>query len=353
MSLDVVLVSPPLEYSAATLYTLNLAPALAARGTRALVVSPGGRFEPAFTERGIAVRKEPLLGRAVMDWLLLRRLTRDLAGEGARIVHGQSAMTAALASDLGRRLGVPTVLTVQRFYDPLTSPEIDWRGIRAVIALGENLRADVVNRRRAPREIVHAIQAGIAPGPEPRPPFSRPDAPPVIGTLGEVERAETQAQFVRTAKQILARAPDAQFLVVGEGAEPRALRSLVRELQLSASFTFTNVIDHRKVLPEMDVCIMPSIKEGAGHAILEAMAAARPVIATGAGGAYEVIQDEETGLLVEKDDPAFLAAAVLRLLFDRPLAQRFGRRAREVVLERFRVERMVEDTLGVYKNVMS
>jgi glycosyltransferase involved in cell wall biosynthesis len=157
-----------------------------------------------------------------------------------------------------------------------------------------------------------------------------------------------QRDFVRAAKEVLARVPDAQFLIVGQGADPRALRSLIRDLGLASSFTFTNVIDHRKVLPEMDICVMPSLKEGPGQAILEAMAAARPVIATGAGGAFEVIRDEETGLLVEKGHPEDLAQAILRLLLDRALARRIGLRAREVVLERYPLERMIDETLGIY-----
>jgi glycosyltransferase involved in cell wall biosynthesis len=213
---------------------------------------------------------------------------------------------------------------------------------------GGALRADIVNRRHVPKDLVEVIPAGIAAGPPPRPPFSRPGASPVIGTLGEVERAEIQRDFVRAAKEVLARVPDAQFLIVGQGADPRALRSLIRDLGLASSFTFTNVIDHRKVLPEMDICVMPSLKEGPGQAILEAMAAARPVIATGAGGAFEVIRDEETGLLVEKGHPEDLAQAILRLLLDRALARRIGLRAREVVLERYPLERMIDETLGIY-----
>jgi glycosyltransferase involved in cell wall biosynthesis len=353
VTIDAVFISPPLEYSAATLYTLSLASALVQAGTKPRVIAPGGRFEAAFRERGIDVAIEPFLDRFVVDWFLLRRLVRDLREAGVRVVHGQSATKAATTASLAARLGVPAVLTIHRYYDASNPSEIDFRRLAAVVTLGENLRADVVNRRRAPRDIVHVVPAGIAPGPDPAPPFARASAPPVIGTLGEVERRETQEHFVRAARIVLAEAPDAQFLILGEGADPKALRSLIRALGLWGSFTFSNVIDNRKILPEMDVCVMPSVKEGAGHAILEAMAAARPVIATGEGGAYEVVQDEQTGFLVAKDDPELLARAVLRLLFDRDLARRAGARAREVVLERYPVDRMVRDTLAIYARVTS
>lgn len=349
MSVEILLISPPLEYSAATLYTLNLASALVAAGEKPCVITPGGRFEAAFRERGIELAVEPFLDRFIVDWFLLRRLVRELKEAGVRVVHAQSATKAATAASLAARLGVPAVITIHRYREDSSPAEIDWRGFRAVIALGENLRADVVNRRRAPKELVHVVPAGISPGPDPKPPFAREGAPPVIGTLGEVERAGTQEHFVRAAKEVLAVVSDAQFLILGEGAEPRALRSLIRDLGLWTSFSFTNVIDHRKVLPEMDVCVMPSVKEGAGHAILEAMAAARPVIATGAGGAYEVIKDEETGFLVEKEEPAHLARAVLRLLLDRDLARSVGLQAREAVLERYPADRMVQETLAVYE----
>ncbi len=348
---EALLVSPPLEYSAATLYTLNLASALVERDVPIVVVTPGGRFEKTFRERRIELRVEPHLDRGARGWAARRRLVREMRARGARLVHAQAATVAGVAANLARRLGVRAIVTIHRTYDPATSSEIDWSAFSAAIAHGEELRADVVNRRRAPREIVEVIPAGIAAGPEPRPPFARAGAAPVVGTLGEVERASMQADLVRAAKIVLARVPDTQFLVVGQGADPRGLRALIRELDLSSAFTFTNVIDHRRVLPEMDICVMPSVKEGAGHAILEAMAAGRPVVAAGAGGAFAVIRDEETGILVDRPGPEGLAVAILRLLLDRPLAQRMGRRAREFVIERYPIERMIEDTLGLYARV--
>lgn len=345
----IIFVSPPLTYSASTLYTLGLATALLERGIALQVVTAGGRFEHAFRERGIDLAVEPNLDRFLLDRLPLRRLVRDLdAAGGARLVHAQAAVKAATAATLARRLEVPALVTIHRYYDPLRHAGIDWTAFGAAITQSEDLRADIVNRRRAPRDIVHVIPAGVAAGPPVVPPFSRDGAAPVIGAVGEVDRPELQEEFARAAKAVLGRVPDAQFLIVGQGAEPRALRAAIRAQGVSSSFTVTDVIDHRKVLREMDICVMVSEKEGAGHAVIDTMAAGRPVIAVGTGGAFEVIRDEETGILVDKTQPGALGEAVLRLLLDRDLARRLGARAREVVLEKYPLDRMIDETLGVY-----
>jgi glycosyltransferase involved in cell wall biosynthesis len=345
---EILFLSPALEYSAATLYTLTLASALVARDVPVLVITPGGRFEKTFRDRNVPLKVEPHLERRARGWPSRRQLLRELAERAPRLLHVQATTAASLGAALGWRLGIRAILTVHRYYDPRRPIEIDWRAFSAVITHGGDLRADVVNRRRAPKDLVHVVPSGVEAGPECRPPFARPGAAPVIGTLGEVERAEMHRDFVAAAKAVVAKVPDAQFLIVGEGADPRVLRATIRDLDLLSHFTFANVIDHRRVLPEMDICVMPSVKEGGGHAILEAMAAGRPVIAAGGGGAFEVIRHEATGLLVDTPGPAGLADAVLRLLLDRALAQRMGLRAREVVLERYPLERMVDETLGIY-----
>ena len=345
---DTLFVSPPLEYSSATHYTLNLASALPERGERVVVLTSGGRFEEAFRQRGIRVEVQRFLERFPVDWFLLRRLLRELKQAGVRLVHAQSSYTVATGARLARRLEVPLVATIHRYHDPSRSVEIDWRPVGAVITFSAALRTDIVNNRRAPKEIVHVIPAGVGAGPELPPPFPDPRGAGVVGTLGEVERADAQEEFVLAAREVLKVAPDVQFVIVGEGANRERLKELIRSAGFVKNATFANVIDHRKVLPIFDICVMPSLKEGPGHAMLEAMAASRPIIATGEGGAYEILRDEETGLIVEKEDPLKLAQAILRLVSDRELARALGRRARKIVLERFPLDRMLDETLALY-----
>jgi glycosyltransferase involved in cell wall biosynthesis len=223
-----------------------------------------------------------------------------------------------------------------------------------------------VNRRGAPKDRVRVIPAGIRTPPAHHPPFARAGAVPIVGTLGDVEKIEAQVDFICAAPLVLAEQRDVEFLIVTGGSEPRSLRTLTRDLGVSRHVTFTSFVDTQKSLSLMDICVLPGAEEGPAQAIIEAMAGGRPVIASGAGGAYAVIEDEQTGLICEKADregpslPAtldvaakrgrHLAAAILRLTRDCELARRLGASAREVVIDRFPLDRMLDETMAAYED---
>jgi glycosyltransferase involved in cell wall biosynthesis len=105
----------------------------------------------------------------------------------------------------------------------------------------------------------------------------------------------------------------------------------------------------RDSIKSFDIFVMSSLTEGLGTSILDAMACAKPVIGTRAGGIPEAVRDEDTGLLVPPHDEAALAAAIVRLLKDPALAARLGASGRQRAAEYFSVERMVSETVNVYE----
>ncbi|MBM3149983.1 MAG: glycosyltransferase family 4 protein, partial [Chloroflexi bacterium] len=112
--------------------------------------------------------------------------------------------------------------------------------------------------------------------------------------------------------------------------------------------------DIPEVLAAMDVLAnSPRSREGLSVAILEALAAGRPVVATRVGGIPEIVLDGETGLLVAPEDPRALADAVVRLVSDRELAARLCANAVRLVRDRFTFERMVEGNERVYTSIVS
>ena len=124
---------------------------------------------------------------------------------------------------------------------------------------------------------------------------------------------------------------------------------MARELGIGHRVVFTGRRDDvPAVTAALDVAVLPSYREAQGLSILEAMALGRPVVASNVGGIPEVIQDGVTGLLVPPHDPAALAAAIVRLLTDHPLADTLARAGRELVYERFCVERMVRAIEEIY-----
>jgi glycosyltransferase involved in cell wall biosynthesis len=109
--------------------------------------------------------------------------------------------------------------------------------------------------------------------------------------------------------------------------------------------------DVLSLLKAVDLFVMPSITEGLGTSILDAMACRKAVVASAVGGIPEVVEDERTGLLVPPRNASALGKAIIRLLRDPALSSRLAAAGRERVEQRFTADRMVQDTLDVYRRL--
>ena len=148
---------------------------------------------------------------------------------------------------------------------------------------------------------------------------------------------------------------DVRLLLVGDdpfGDGRRKAEAVARDLRLGERAIFTGIRrDVPALLAISDGFVMASRWEGLGLVFLEAMAASLPVVATRVSAVPEVVSEGETGLLVPVDDPAALAAALARLAGDADLRRGLGLAGARRVRERFGLERMVEATLAVYREV--
>ena len=152
----------------------------------------------------------------------------------------------------------------------------------------------------------------------------------------------------------LVQRPETKFLFVGrgftEGGEEyqRDVAELVRSLGLSSSVVFAgHRTDVASVLRDLDVSVQASLNENLGGT-LESLFMARPTVATRVGGMVDSVRDGETGILVRPSDPADLARGILDLLRDPDRARELGRAGRRLMLERFTLERTVDDLAALY-----
>jgi glycosyltransferase involved in cell wall biosynthesis len=142
-------------------------------------------------------------------------------------------------------------------------------------------------------------------------------AGPVIGAVGRLSEEKGVGWLLRAMPAVLAREPAARLVVVGDGPEEPDLRALVSELGIGRSVTFLGPRgDVARLLAAFDVYVLPSLREGLPMAILEAMAAGLPVVASSVGGVPSVVEEGVTGLLVPPKDPDRLAAAICSALVD-------------------------------------
>jgi glycosyltransferase involved in cell wall biosynthesis len=160
-----------------------------------------------------------------------------------------------------------------------------------------------------------------------------------------------QRHFVAAAARVIREVPDARFLIVGEGDLREPLEKQIRELGLERHVFMTGFRDDAVGLQKsFDVFVMSSVTEGLGSAMLDAMACARPVVASRTGGIPEAIEDGSTGLLVPPQDEPALARAIVETLGDAELRRRLGAAARQRIVDHFSVERMVAETFSVYED---
>ena len=175
-----------------------------------------------------------------------------------------------------------------------------------------------------------------------------PDSP-IVGVVGRLELEKGHPTLLEAWPLVLASVPKAYLLIVGEGSRLDALHDIARQEGIERHVVFTGRRDDiPAVTAAFDVAVLPSYREAQGLTILEAMALSRPVVASNVGGIPEMIEDGVTGLLVPPHDPPALAAAVVRLLRDHPLADMIGRAGHDLVHDRFCVQLMVNAVQALY-----
>jgi glycosyltransferase involved in cell wall biosynthesis len=171
----------------------------------------------------------------------------------------------------------------------------------------------------------------------------------IVGVVARLEPEKGHQTLIEAWPHVLHTSPDAYLLIVGEGSRRDFLEQWASAHKVAHRVIFTGRRDDvPAVTAAFDVAVLPSWREAQGLSILEAMALSRPVVASDVGGIPEMIQDGETGLLVEHDNPVALAAAITRLLQDRALAERIATAGHDLVHERFCVELMVKAIEEIY-----
>jgi glycosyltransferase involved in cell wall biosynthesis len=177
-----------------------------------------------------------------------------------------------------------------------------------------------------------------------------------IIAVGNIRRVKGHDIFIRAASIIAHQFPRASFSIAGEVLEPQyfqELRMLIDKFGLSDRFHFEGgVEDLRSFLAEADIFVLPSRSEGFANALIEAMAASLPVVATRVGGNPEAIEDGVTGLLVPPENPDALAHALKELLSDSERSWAMGVAGRQLATREFSNERVTNKVAGIYHRLL-
>lgn len=357
-------------------YLLYLLPQPAFRDVDIAVACPDGELSVRLEAAGI--RRPNISGR---DISFSPRLTRELAAlvkaEKPDIVHTHGSLSGRLAARMRK---IPVVYTK---HGQVRTP--DRRGIASsqagpftrlvnrvatrvladrVIAVSDRVRKELEDSGIQP-SMITVIPNGIdlSPYRQKAKRTSKAKAADadaqgkrsfLIGTVARLSPEKGIDTLLDAAKIVVTSYPSARFVIAGTGPLERELAQKVRDLRLENCVRMAGFVDNVPGLfSGLDLYVLPSDTEGIPLALLEAMAAGLPVVATRVGGVPEVVVDGVTGFLVPPRQPKALAQAIVRLLVDPDLAKSMGASGRERAESMFDARVTAERTVQVYRDVLA
>jgi len=304
-----------------------------------------------------------------LDFRILFRLHRLLKEHKTDILHSFLFHANMLGRIVGKLAGVPVILSCERtmgmeskhrlLLNPLTAPLAD-----KIITVSEAVREFAIAKIGIRPDKLITIYNGVDLSEFSQSPNSKGTEEAkrelginpscmVVGTVGHLEKEKGCEYLLQAAAQVSAQDGNVTFLLVGDGSQRAKLENLAEDLSISSNVIFMGYrTDVPRILSVMDIFVLPSLYEGLPNALLEAMAACRPVVATQVGGIPEVVADGETGILVPQRDPGALARAICVLLEHRERAREMGIAGRKQVEKLFSVEKMIAKTEALYEELV-
>lgn len=333
------------------------------------VLRGDGELTPQFRAAGIAVHHIRAHGQ--LDLGALERIVSLVRAQRYQVVHSHlfradlySALSAGRMGPDRPRL-VSTRHNDDRFFlNPFVGIVHWWLSgsLDMIIAISDHVARFTIARgvqdRRKVRRVYHGLDTDDARERERERLRLRAELGVgaddfLVGNVGRLAPQKGQRHLVSAMPALLSRVPGAHLAIVGGGDLEPVLRALARELGVQERVHLLGARrDARAFMHAADAFAMPSIWEGFGIVLLEAMAAGLPIVASRVATIPEVVVDGETGILVPPGDANALADALATLALDRKLAGRYGAAGRRRLEQQFTLEKMVGDTESLYEELV-
>ncbi len=322
-------------------------------------------FRPGWLQersQGCGVPTYVIPTQGMTDWRWAFRFRDLLKDEHVDLIHAHEFDANVQGTTVAAYLGIPLVATVhgkhyfwEKFRRRLA---YRWVSRRAtMVAVSEDLRRFIVENVGIASDRISVLYNGVNVPPAPVPAdietcrreMNVPDTDRVIGVVGNLYPVKGHQYLIDAIPAVLEKYPDTSFVFAGRGELENDLKQQVNRLGLDKRVHFLGLRqDIPRILALLDVFVLPSLSEGLSMAILEAMMAGKPVIATRVGGNPEIVLDGETGFLVTPKDSHALAASLIALLKDRHLAIQFGEKGKRRAEHQFSLQIMVSAYQSLY-----
>jgi len=175
---------------------------------------------------------------------------------------------------------------------------------------------------------------------------------PVIGYYGQIIESKGVVRLIESFRDVIKASPKSKLLIIGEGRDLSRCKQIAERIGVGSSVEFIpwveNIID---IMLEFDILVFPSESEGIPWVILESLACAKPVIASGVGGITEVIRNGHTGIILKENTPEEITEATLYLINNLEVCSHIGRMGRILVEETFTAEREMREIENLYRSI--
>ncbi|MFA6130144.1 MAG: glycosyltransferase family 4 protein [Candidatus Omnitrophota bacterium] len=344
-------------------YLFTLAEGLKQNGHNVYVASGGGELVEKFSAAGIKHIKAPLRTKKeispkiIFSFFMLRKVIREYSID---LVHSNSRTTQVLGNLLSRYSAKPHIFTCHGFFKPKLSRRMFPCWGKAMIAISEQVKEHLISDFKLDEQKITVINNGIdvqSFGDNSSRQKLRDDLGigeiPLVGIVARLSDVKGHTYLLQAMQVVVKSFPLVKLLIIGEGKMKDTLVREADDLGIENNVIFLPQVGGTKnVLAAMDVFVMPSLQEGLGLALMEAMAQGLAVAGSAVGGIKTLIKNEYNGLLVEPANPAVLAEALIRLLSDERMRNNLGVNARKFIADNFSKEKMVDATERVYKKCL-
>lgn len=303
-----------------------------------------------------------------LDLRALRALRAALREARADVLHTHNAVAHYYAAAAAIGLGIACVINTRHGMGTVSDSRRLDRLYRTAL-LGTDVAASVCRAgqdRFVQTGVIPAAKAVVVPngvamdGIEARSPaakaaflarLGRPGDPLLLGTVGRLSPVKDHATLLLAVHQLRASGRVVELVVVGDGETRAALEARAKALKIDDSVHFLGMrSDVAQLLPAFDVFVLSSTSEGYSLALVEAAAAALPIVATQVGGNADIVVDGHNGRLVPAQNPEALAAALAGVADDTVLRERMGAAGRQWALRRGTIDAMGQAYLALYQD---
>lgn len=350
-----------------TTYVMGLSARLKKKGIEVCCASAGGTLVDELEGSGVRHFEIPVRTKNFLHIKILFALFKVIEiidAEEITHLHAHTRVTQVLAMFVSRFRDVHVVTTCHGFYRPKLFRRLIPAWGERVIAISDPVREHLVNDFKVKKGKISLVYNGVEPKDldvklsdfdkqELRRYFNIGPKGMIVGGVSRLAKVKGYQHLIDAIPMILDRHPETKFVLVGYGDYADKLKKQAMELGVDERIVFTGKVEDVGVVQQLiDVFVHPAIwQEGFGLAILEAMAAGKPIVASNTGGVYALVKENFNGWLINPGDAEAIAGSVIKLLDNPELISTFGEHSRKVACEEFSVDRMANGILDVYKMV--